>query len=67
MLHGAYTAQACLGAGVLDALEIQLRPVLLDQGRRLFDGLAAEHIELNLVRTLKAPSTLHLRDEVRHP
>jgi dihydrofolate reductase len=66
MLHGAYTAQACLKAGVLDAIEIQLRPVLLGQGRRLFDNLPAEHIELNLVRVLQAPQTLHLRYEVRH-
>ena len=66
MLHGAYTAQEALKAGVLDSIEIQLRPVLLGQGRRLFDGLPAEHIELELVRTLEAPGTLHLRYEVRH-
>jgi hypothetical protein len=52
---------------VLDAIEIQLRPVLLGQGRRLFYGLPAEHIELDLVRTLQAPATMHLRYEVRHP
>ena len=39
LLHGAYTAQECLRAGVLDALEIQLMPVLLGRGRLLFDGL----------------------------
>jgi len=65
MLHGAYTGQECLKAGVLDVIEIQLRPVLLGQGRRLFDGLPAEHIELDLVRTLEAPGTLHLRYDVR--
>ena len=51
---------------VLDAIEIQLRPVLLGQGRRLFDDLPPEHIELDLVRALQAPATLHLRYEVRH-
>jgi dihydrofolate reductase len=66
-MHGAYTAQEALKAGVLDALEIQLRPVLLGQGRRLFDGLPPEHIELDLVRALQAPATLHLRYQVRHP
>jgi dihydrofolate reductase len=65
MLHGAYTAQECLKAGVLDIIEIQLRPVLLGQGRLLFDGLPAGHIELDLVRTLEAPGVLHLRYEVR--
>jgi dihydrofolate reductase len=67
MLHGAYTAQECLKAGALDAIEIQLRPVLLGQGRRLFDNLPSDHIELDLVRTLEAPGTLHLRYEVRRP
>ena len=66
-MHGAYTAQTCLKAGVLDVLEIQLRPFLLGQGRRLFDGLPPDHIELKLVRTLQAPTTLHLRYEVQHP
>lgn len=65
MLHGAYTAQECLKTGVLDVIEIQLRPVLLGQGRLLFDGLRPEHVELDLVRTLEAPRTLHLRYEVR--
>jgi dihydrofolate reductase len=66
LLHGAYTAQECLRAGVLDALEIQLMPVLLGRGRLLFDGLEPEHIELELVRALQAPKVLHLRYEVRH-
>ena len=64
MLHGAYTAQEALKAGVLDAIELQLRPVLLGQGRRLFDGLPAELVELDLVRVLEAPGTLHLRYDV---
>jgi dihydrofolate reductase len=38
-MHGAYTAQRALKAGVLDVIEIQLRPVLLGQGPRLFDDL----------------------------
>ena len=49
---------------MLDAIEIQLRPVLLGQGRRLFDGLPARHIELELVRTLEAPGAMHLRYHV---
>lgn len=65
MLHGAYTAQECLKAGVLDVIEIQLMPVLLGAGRSLFDELGTKHIELDLVRTLEAPGVLHLRYEVR--
>jgi hypothetical protein len=33
--------------------EIHLIPVLLGQGRRLFDHLAAEHIELERTRILE--------------
>jgi dihydrofolate reductase len=65
LLHGAATARACLRAGVLDVLEIQLVPVLLGRGRLLFDGLDPEHVELDLVRSLDAPEALHLRYEVR--
>jgi dihydrofolate reductase len=66
MLHGAYTAQEALKAGVLDSIELQLRPFLLGQGRRLFDRLPPEHVDLELVRTLEAPGTLHVRYDVRH-
>ena len=66
MLHGAYTAQACLRARVLDVLEIQLVPVLFGQGRRLFDGLGPGHIELKPVRVLESPSALLLRYEVQY-
>jgi dihydrofolate reductase len=65
MMHGAYTGQEALKAGVLDMIDIQLRPVLLGQGRRLFDGLPAEHTELDLVRALEDPGVLHLRYLVR--
>jgi hypothetical protein len=47
-------------------LEIQLIPVLFGQGRRLFDGLGAGHIELEPIRTLESPSALHLRYQVRY-
>jgi hypothetical protein len=55
MVHGAGAAQALLRTGQLDELELHVVPVLLGQGRRLFDNLPAEHIELNLVRRLTTP------------
>ncbi|CNF58920.1 dihydrofolate reductase [Mycobacterium tuberculosis] len=73
MVHGAGAAQALLRAGQLDEMELHVVPVLLGQGRRLFDGLPAEHIELDLVRRLTTPETenpaqqvMHLRYRVRH-
>lgn len=56
LVHGAGTAQLALAAGVLDELEIQLIPVLLGQGRRLFDNLDPEHIELERTRILAGES-----------
>jgi len=64
MMHGADTAQRCLRAGLLDELEIHLIPVLLGDGRRLFDNLGSDHIELTLVRSIEAPGVTHLRFRV---
>jgi len=53
VVQGAATAQLALAAGVLDELEIHLVPVLVGQGRRLFDHLDPEHIELERTRILE--------------
>jgi dihydrofolate reductase len=65
LLHGAATAQACLRAGLLDEMEIHLVPVLLGQGRRLFEDLPPDHIELELLRALDGRGVQHLRFRVR--
>ena len=65
MVHGAGAAQALLRAGLLDEMEIHLVPVLLGEGRRLFDSLGPDHIELELVRRLEARDVTHLRYQVR--
>lgn len=66
MVHGASTAQALLKAGQLDELELHVVPVLLGQGRRLFDNLPAQHIELELLRQLTTPETTELPQRVTH-
>jgi dihydrofolate reductase len=53
LVHGAGTAQLGLAAGVLDELELHVIPVLFGQGRRLFEGLAPEQIELERTRILE--------------
>jgi dihydrofolate reductase len=65
LLHGASAAQAVLRAGLLDELELHLVPVLLGQGRRLFDNLPPDHVELELVRALDGNGVQHLRYRVR--
>jgi dihydrofolate reductase len=53
LVHGAGTAQLALAACVLDELELHLIPVLFGQGRRLFEGLDPEQIELERTRILE--------------
>ncbi|MEI8409569.1 MULTISPECIES: dihydrofolate reductase family protein [unclassified Kribbella] len=65
LVHGAYTAQKALEAGVLDELQLDQVPVLLGRGRRLFDILPAR-IELDVVRVIDTPLATHLRYRVRH-
>jgi dihydrofolate reductase len=53
LVHGAATAQLALAAGLLDEVELHLIPVLLGQGRRMFDNLEPEHIELQRTRIIE--------------
>ncbi|TDC87328.1 dihydrofolate reductase [Saccharopolyspora aridisoli] len=61
MVHGAALAQSLLREGLLDELEIQLIPVVLGDGRRLF---GTDHVELELTRVLDAPGVTHLHYRV---
>jgi dihydrofolate reductase len=66
LVHGAGTAQLALAAGVLDEIEIHLIPVLFGQGRRLFDNLAPEQIELERTRILEGEGGVtHMHYRVR--
>jgi len=64
LVHGAYTAQRALEAGVLDELQIHQIPVLLGQGLRMFDVLPS-HVELDVVRVIDTPEATHIRYRVR--
>jgi dihydrofolate reductase len=64
MVHGAYTAQRALEAGVLDELEIHHIPVLFGSGRRLFEVLPSR-IELDIVRVIDTPEATHIHYRVR--
>ena len=64
MVHGAYTAQRALEEGVLDELQIHQIPVLLGDGRRLFDVLPSQ-VELEIVRVIDTPEATHLRYRVQ--
>jgi dihydrofolate reductase len=63
LVHGAYTAQTALEAGVLDELQIHQVPVLFGGGRRLFEVLPAR-IELEAARVIDTPQATHIRYRV---
>ena len=64
LVHGAYTAQRALEAGVLDELQIHQIPVLFGGGRRLFEVLPSR-VELEIVRVIDTPQATHIRYRVR--
>jgi dihydrofolate reductase len=64
LVHGAYTAQRALEAGVLDELQIHQIPVLFGRGRRLFEVLPSR-VELEIVRVIGTPEATHVRYRVR--
>lgn len=64
LVHGAYTAQRALEAGVLDELQIHQIPVLFGSGRRLFEELPLR-VELEVVRVIDTPDATHIRYRVR--
>jgi dihydrofolate reductase len=64
VMGGAGIAQECLRAGILDEIQIQLVPVLLGAGTRLFDHLSPNHIELERTRLIESPHVTHLRFRV---
>ena len=64
LVHGAYTAQRALEAGVLDELQVHQIPVLFGQGLRLFD-VSPSRVELEIVRVIDTPEATHIRYRVR--
>ena len=65
LVHGASIAQWTLAAGLLDELQIHLVPVLLGEGRRLFEQLGTEQRALEPIRVVHGRDATHLRYRVR--
>ena len=65
LVHGASIAQWTLAAGRLDEVQIHLVPVLLGEGRRLFEHLGTEQRQLEPVRVEQGRDATHLRYRVR--
>ena len=58
-LHGASSVQQALKAGLLDEFHLNIAPVLLGEGVRLFDHLGSAPIHLERIRTLETPGATH--------
>jgi len=56
----ASIVQQCIRAGLLDEIHIDLVPVLLGGGVRLFDHLGTGPIELECTRVIDTPGVTHL-------
>jgi dihydrofolate reductase len=57
---GANLVQQCIRAGLLDEIHVDLVPVLLGSGVRLFDHLGTEPIELKRTRFIEGAGVTHL-------
>jgi len=61
---GADVAQQYLAAGLIDELQLNVVPVLLGGGTRLFDNLSASDLGLEQLRAIEAPGVVHLKYRV---
>lgn len=52
--------QQCLNLGLMDEIHVDVAPLLLGNGVRLFDHLNIKPIELESIRVVEAPGVTHL-------
>jgi dihydrofolate reductase len=52
--------QQCLNAGLMDEIHVDVAPLLLGNGVRLFDHLNIKPTELEYIRVIEAPGIAHL-------
>jgi dihydrofolate reductase len=61
---GASCGRQAIVAGLVDEIDLQVSPVILGSGERLFDGFEAGTPTLELARVLEAPGVVHVRYRV---
>lgn len=64
IVGGPNLMMQALKAGLVDEIQIDVVPILLGQGLRLFDNLGAEPIELEIVQVKNTKAYTHLRYRV---
>jgi len=64
VVGGSTIIQQCLKAGLLDEILIDLAPILLGAGVRLFDHLGTDPIDLEKILVVNAPDVTHFKFRV---
>ena len=64
VMGGANMAQQYIKAGLLDEIHIHLVPVMLVEGKRLFEHIGTERIELEPICVVNSPTVTHLQYRV---
>ena len=62
VVMGGETIQQCLRDGLIDALHLQIAPVVLGGGLRMFDDVG--HFELTPIAAMISPQVTHLRYQI---
>jgi dihydrofolate reductase len=63
-IASANIAQQCLKAGLLDEMILNVSPVMLNSGVRLFDNLGTTRIELEIAKVVQGTGVTHLKYRV---
>jgi dihydrofolate reductase len=61
---GAAVAQQYLSAGLVDQMQLNIVPILLGDGERLFDGGAGAGLDLEPILVVGTPEVTHVRYRV---
>jgi dihydrofolate reductase len=61
---GASVIQQYLAAGLVDELQLNVVPIVLGDGTRLFDNIAGADVKLEPVRVVETPDVTHLKYRV---
>jgi dihydrofolate reductase len=61
---GASAIQQYLAAGLVDELQLNVVPIVLGDGTRLFDNIAGADVKLEPVRVVETPDVTHLKYRV---
>jgi dihydrofolate reductase len=64
IVGGPSILQQGLKVGLIDEIQVDVRPLLLNQGLRLFENMESDPIELEITRVEQTPFFTHLRYRV---